>query len=94
MQARVVCRIDRAFEHLAQLQPTWILTMLVRMAAEGAHAGGSKSGIASRGPIQIQTKPPASRQGYALWRTFFARTASCDSDSLSTTLPSTSIFQP
>ncbi len=68
--------------------------MLVRTSGEGAHAGGSKSRISSGEPIQTQTKPPASRLGYVLWVTFFASTASCDSEGRSTTLPSTSIFQP
>ena len=36
------------------------------MSGFGAQAGGSNSRISSRGPIQIQTKPPPSRAGYAL----------------------------
>src|SRR4029079_17295452 len=65
----VECRLELCAESTApsstcaQLQSTWILTMLVRTAGEGAHAGGSKSRISPGGPIQTQTNPPASRPG-------------------------------
>jgi len=58
-----VGRIDRALQHLRQLQAACILTMLVRVSHVGAQAGGSNSRISPRGPIQTQRKPPPSRTG-------------------------------
>jgi hypothetical protein len=58
----VECRLELCAESIApsstcaQLQPTWILKMLVRTAAEGAPAGGSKSRIWSGGPIQTANR--------------------------------------
>src|ERR1700756_1814406 len=68
------CRLELCAESIepsstcAQLQATCILTIAYLMPGFGAHAGGSNSRISSFGPSHAQTKPPASRTGYDLWR--------------------------
>src|SRR3546814_936195 len=48
----------------AQLHSAWILTMGVRVVGEGAQAGAWNGRTSSSaGPIQTQTKPPASCVG-------------------------------
>src|SRR5690348_1659857 len=64
----------------AQLQRTFILTMLVRMSSVGAHAGGANGGQVSGGPMYVHTNPPASRTGYALCLTFWISPLSRGSD--------------
>jgi hypothetical protein len=48
----------------------------------------------SFGPMYAHTKPPHSSTGYALCLTFCAIVLSAGSETISSTLPSTSIFQP
>jgi hypothetical protein len=65
----VECKVELCAESIepsstcAQLQAACILTTAVRQPGCGAQAGGSNGVMASRGPIQAQTKPPASRAG-------------------------------
>ena len=96
----VECRLELCAESIApsricaQLQLTMILTIATLLSGVGANAGASNSGISSAGPMYTQTKPPASRVGYAMCFTFSTIFDSAGSDDISTTLPSTSIFQP
>src|SRR5690349_16943396 len=96
----VECRLELCAESIApsricaQLQGTLILTIATLVSSVGAHAGGSNSGISSGGPMYVHTKPPHSRVGYAVCLTFSTMRLSAGSDDISTTLPSTSIFQP
>src|SRR5258705_10634186 len=96
----VECSVELCAESIApsstcaQLQATCILTMLTCASGDGAHAGGSNGVIASGSPIHTQTKPPASRQGYVRCFTLCANSLPAGCDGMSTTLPSTSIFQP
>src|SRR5436190_6861027 len=95
----VACSVELWAESMApsrtcaQFALTSILTMLIRVCADGAQDGASK-GAGSPAPIHTHTKPPASSERYAVCFTFAARQLAAGSDGISTTLPSTSIFQP
>src|SRR4051812_5366382 len=96
----VECRLELWAESIepsstcAQLQCVHILTIAYGMPGCGAQAGGWNSRISSREPIHTQTKPPASRAGYAFC--FFANLCAAPgaSEGMSRTLPSMSNFQP
>src|ERR1051325_5208999 len=96
----VECRLGVCAESIepsstcAQLQATCIFTTAYLMPGFGAQAGGSNSRIASFGPSQAQTKPPASRAGYDFWRRAPFSAEPSGSDDISRMLPSTSNFQP
>jgi hypothetical protein len=68
--------------------------MLTRTSGVGANAGGSNAGISAAGPMYTHTNPPASWDGYVLCLTLLLSVLCAGSDGTSTTLPSTSIFQP
>src|SRR6185436_424884 len=96
----VECRLELCAESIepsstcAQLHAACIFTIAYLMPGLGAQAGGSNSRIWSLGPIHTQMKPPPSRAGYAL--VFLPRRCAAPgaSEGMSTTLPSTSNFQP
>src|SRR5215216_3339808 len=96
----VECSVELCAESIepsstcAQLHAACILTIAYLIPGTGAQAGGSNARIASFGPIQIQTKPPPSRAGYDLVLCFSRSAAPGASEGMSTTLPSTSNFQP
>src|SRR5205085_9790433 len=96
----VECRLELCAESIepsstcAQLQATCILTIAYLMPGCGAHAGGSNSRILSFGPSHAQTKPPASRAGYARCLSAPLSAEPSGSDDISRMLPSTPNFQP
>src|SRR5262245_38999606 len=78
----------------APVHAAFIFTPAYLMPGPGAQAGGSNSRISSFGPIHAQMKPPPSRAGYDF--VFLPKRCAAPgaSEGMSTTLPSTSNFQP
>ena len=96
----VECRLELCAELIApsttcaQLHLICIFTMLIRVVGVGAQVGVSNAGRSAAGPIYTQTKPPASCVEYAVCLTRSGNRLSGASLAISSTLPSTSNFQP
>jgi hypothetical protein len=89
-----VRRVDRAFEDLRPVARHLHLDDRDAVSGVGANAGGSNAGPHPPAPMYAHTNPPHSCVGYAVCFTLLHRPLAAGSEAISSTLPSTSTFQP